>query len=333
MEKNGLGYTSFNMANIKKINNNDKKKNFFDIKVTSHDKKKYNNICLNMKNDNSGKNGIISKSPPNTNNLLFNNGNCDISAGNISIKIPKNNYFLRSKTEIKKAEKDKINRPFKKKQSNGIEDTKNDKNNYNLEDNMILRTKNIIINNNEVKLQNQNHNNNNVSTNNPEISFKEEIIKIFIYMFYYEQNLNKNKYNSFNEQEKYYLINPKWIENYKNYYNYEKFYEIFVDFNKTNKSINYNNLENNIKNIFNELLKRNMLYEEKELSDDLLNFTKINCLIAKNYNISFISKGFIFPSKIIGLMKNIVKNIDKNIQIKELYFRNDKIIYINKQKK
>ena len=47
--------------------------------------------------------------------------------------------------------------------------------------------------------------------------FKEKIIQLFIYIFYYEKYLSENKYNSFNNDEKYYLINPYWIENYKNY--------------------------------------------------------------------------------------------------------------------
>ena len=129
----------------------------------------------------------------------------------------------------------------------------------------------------------QNSQNINIQKINNKKPFKEEIIKIFIYIFYYEQNLSNNKYNSFDYREKYYLINPDWIDNFKNYYNYEKCYNLLLNIQKRNKFINYNNIEKYFGKMYNEL--NNINIEEKELSKDLCDSKKINCGIIKKNNI------------------------------------------------
>ena len=212
-------------------------------------------------------------------------------------------------------------------------------NNENKKDEKIIK----IIHHNDIKIEdnkvninditiNKNQNNQNIGVQeiNNKKPFKEEIIKIFIYIFYYEQNLSNNKYNSFDYREKYYLINPEWIVKFKNYYNYEKCYDLFKNIKKKNKFINYNNIEKYFGHMNNEL--NNINIEEKELSKDLSDLKKINCGIKKKNNISYIFKGLIFPSKIIEQIKNLIKNL-KNLPPKELYFKNDSIIYINKPKK
>ena len=161
--------------------------------------------------------------------------------------------------------------------------------------------------------------------------FNEKIIQLFIYIFYYEKYLSENKYNSFNNDENYYLINPYWIENCKKYYNYEKFYHLLLNINKRNNSINYNNLEIFYEKIFIELFQ-NINFEDKELSQDLLKTKNINCSVKRNYDILYIHEGFIFPLKIIQLIKNLSEKF-KYISNKELYFKTNKIIYINKPNK
>ena len=151
-------------------------------------------------------------------------------------------------------------------------------------------------------------------------------------MFFYEKNLSEKKYNSFNENEKYCLINPEWIANFKNYYNYEKFEDLLSGIYKRNNFLNYNNLENYFEKISNELLNYNINIEEKVLLQDLVDCKKINCGVQRRNEILFIFKGFIFPVKIIKLMENILKK-ENLIYPKELYFKGDKIIYINKPKK
>ena len=82
--------------------------------------------------------------------------------------------------------------------------------------------------------------------------------------------------------------------------------------------------------MYNEL--NNINIEEKELSKDLIDSKKINCDLIKENNILYIFKGLIFPSKIIEQIKNLIKTL-KSLPPKELYFKNDRIIYINKPKK
>ena len=104
-----------------------------------------------------------------------------------------------------------------------------------------------------------------------------------------------------------------------------------MNINKRNNSINYNNLELFYEKIFTELFP-NINFEEKELSQDLLNTKNINCSVERNYDIFYIHKGFIFPLKIIQLIKNLSEKF-KYISHKELYFKTNKIIYINKPNK
>ena len=40
----------------------------------------------------------------------------------------------------------------------------------------------------------------------------EGLLKIFINIFYYEKYLSENKEKVFNNNEQYYLINPKWLK-------------------------------------------------------------------------------------------------------------------------
>jgi hypothetical protein len=69
----------------------------------------------------------------------------------------------------------------------------------------------------------------------------DNILKIFIYIFYYEKTLSISKENFFNEDDFYFLINPNWLKRYKNFYDYNKLYKALEDYsnNKINNQINY----------------------------------------------------------------------------------------------
>ena len=63
----------------------------------------------------------------------------------------------------------------------------------------------------------------NINSNN---YFKDNnLLTIFIYIFYYEKYLSIYKENTFDENESYFLINPKWLKYYKDNYNYKKLFE------------------------------------------------------------------------------------------------------------
>ena len=179
-------------------------------------------------------------------------------------------------------------------------------------------------------------NNKIIDLNDDKSIFNAKIIKIFIYIFYYENYVSKNKYNSFYGNEKYYLINPDWTNNFKKYFNCEEIYKSLLYINQRNKNnITYNNLDNHFKDVYNEILYKNVNFKEKELPNDLKDRKAINCKLRreKNIDIPFISNGLIFPSTIIELIIDLHKEFEKYLQSKDLFFLNKNIIYINMNQK
>ena len=165
---------------------------------------------------------------------------------------------------------------------------------------------------------------------NKSLIFNEGLLKIFIYIFYYEKYLSEKKEKSFDEKEKYCLINPKWLTSFKKYYNYDKLYKALKK-DKNNSKINYSNLNKKINIILKEYLKKDILdYNKGQLSQDLTDIKNITCFLYKKYDTKFLYEGVIIPIIIMKLIKNWNKKIP--IFIKELLFRNNNIIYINKPK-
>ena len=94
--------------------------------------------------------------------------------------------------------------------------------------------KSLIQMKNEVSIQ-----------NNIQDKRKNDIIKVLIYIYYYEKEIfNVNKGINFNNKEKYYLIKSAWIKEFKNYYDYQKISK-FLDKFQSNNQISLVNLSNN----------------------------------------------------------------------------------------
>ena len=168
---------------------------------------------------------------------------------------------------------------------------------------------------------------------NNQRNIDEGLLKIFINIFYYEKYLSENKEKAFDNHEQYYLINPQWLKNYKNYYNYDDLYNSLKAF-KTNDSINYKNLKKFYKSITNELINKNINFEARELTKNLLDIRQINCSIRNKYNIPYIYEGIIFPSTIMEKIKKCHKKISKDLVPKGLfYFKNKNIFFINNNEK
>ena len=92
--------------------------------------------------------------------------------------------------------------------------------------------------------------------NNSDNYFKNSNIStIFIYIFYYENYLSIYRENTFDENDSYFLISPKWLKYYKDFYNYNKLFEVLKNTsnNNNNKFIYYSNLDRFILNISNDL--------------------------------------------------------------------------------
>jgi hypothetical protein len=95
--------------------------------------------------------------------------------------------------------------------------------------------------------------------------------------------------------------------------------------------VNYKNIDDNIDDIIKANLNKNTLnFNRKELSEELTDIKNITCFLLKKFGIKFIYEGVVIPVKIMKLIKEWNKKIP--IFPKELYFKNNFIIYVNDQK-
>ena len=164
-----------------------------------------------------------------------------------------------------------------------------------------------------------------------QLPFKKELLKIFIYIFFYEKSLSENKYNFFSDKKKYCLINPQWLSNLKKYYNYEKLSNLLNKNSKEFSNVNYKNIDESIDDIIKVYSNKNTLnFNRKQLSEELTDIKNITCFLLKKFGIKFIFEGVIMPVKIMKLMKDWNKKIP--IFPKELYFEKNFILYVNNQK-
>ena len=98
------------------------------------------------------------------------------------------------------------------------------------------------------------------------------LFKIFISIFYYENEAKFNIYNTLKLHENYYLINPDWINKFKKNYNYEELYESLYLFYQKNTHISYSNLDRYIDKIIKFFINENIfIFEKLEFSQDLEN--------------------------------------------------------------
>ena len=159
-----------------------------------------------------------------------------------------------------------------------------------------------------------------------ETKFQKEIIKVFIYIYYYEKALSEK--NIFVNKENYYLINPKWISDFKSFYSYNNVKKILESKEKINNDLIDSEIDNVIDMIIKKvkLPKKPLTYGLQRLSPNLIRYINNN-----DNNILFIKNGIIFPSKIMHIIKNIHPEI-KHCLKKILIFKNEYIYYINKEK-
>ena len=181
--------------------------------------------------------------------------------------------------------------------------------------------------NSSKKQSNMNQNNENIIYKKDEDDYKENILKVLTYIFYFEKNITENKEEGFNLEEKYYLINQKWLNNYLENYDYSKVLQILKNLVQNKSKINYNNISLYIKSFANTLAKKNLINFNKEKSADLGNINNIFA-IEDNINYEKFSNCYIIPSKIIELIKNNEfpnANIENNL--KNIYYQNNNIFF------
>ena len=164
-----------------------------------------------------------------------------------------------------------------------------------------------------------------------QLPFKKDLLKIFIYIFFYEKSLSENRVNFFSDKKKYCLINPQWLTNLKKFYNYEKLCNLLNKNSKDISNVNYKNIDEYIDDIIRVYSNKNTLnFNRKQLSEELTDIKNITCFLLKKFEIKFILEGKIMPVKIMKLIKDWNKKIP--IFPKELYFKKNFIIYVNNPK-
>ena len=127
------------------------------------------------------------------------------------------------------------------------------------------------------------------------ISFKNNIMGIFVHLYYYEKLL-KLKEQPFRDYQDYYIINNDWLNKFKTSNNYDKIFNVLKKYDEKNSKdniIDYYQLRNYQYTIFN----------------DLSNFLTVEISDNFNINIDELSKvneyyndGFIIHCKIIELI-------------------------------
>ena len=160
----------------------------------------------------------------------------------------------------------------------------------------------------------------------------EEILKIFISIFYCEKSLSSNINEIFSNSQNFNLINPEWLINFKDFYHYEILKDLLNKYEIVKKGINYSNLSKNINEIL-LYLKDKINVDKIELSDELINYSLISPPILTEKNIVYNDKCHLIPFSLMNLIKeNTFKN--KKISIKpNMAFAKDNNVYIIDSKK
>ena len=168
--------------------------------------------------------------------------------------------------------------------------------------------------------KNFNNNNNNIQNftfkKNINQSNKQDILRILISIYYHEKFLLKDYiYESYIQDNHYYLINPDWINKFKNNYNYQEIYRSLKIIDNNNQ-IHYTNLNNFIDDIMqgNEYIN----FQNEEKLHDLL-YLEIKAEINKCYiihsNIMDLIKKFGYWNSIDLLVFNILKKENNTIYL------------------
>ena len=168
--------------------------------------------------------------------------------------------------------------------------------------------------NNNIKQKIMNNNNN----------FKRDILKILIYIFYYEKSSYK-KDNIFNEYQQYYLINLEWLKAFKEFYNYHQLYTILKKDKRYN--LKFYQLQQ-IENIFKEFLNNNIFNINNILNEDLVNVFNIKASLINNGK--DLTNIYIIYSRIIDIIKPyLTKNDEISFKPTKLYIKDNKKYFYN----
>ena len=173
---------------------------------------------------------------------------------------------------------------------------------------------NIALNKNKYKFEYQNKNNevyNHLEYQNN----NELLLKIFIYIYYYEKCLSEKNIFINDSNDKYYLINPNWLDEFKSYYSYNKL-KMQLELLNIN---DYQYIFIYLNNIINQIPE-----EAKPSFKPLPTNLKKEMIIKKSSH-----TGIILPKKILDLIIKLDKDFMKIAPVKFIFKNNNNIYYIN----
>ena len=156
--------------------------------------------------------------------------------------------------------------------------------------------------------------------------FKKELLKVFIYIYFYEKIVTEDNNFFINSKEKYYLINPGWLNKFKEVYSYT---QIKKNIESIKISLNYNEIDSMIETII-KFLSTKTTINTVALDEDLKVLNTINTSVQRKNNVLFTNEGVILPSKIMNIFKNWDEKFKQYIQPKTFIFEIDYIYYINR---
>lgn len=177
----------------------------------------------------------------------------------------------------------------------------------------------IINNNEEISYETEENINNNTD---------EDILKIFIKIFYYEKDLLLYINEIISKYQKFNLIKPDWIIKFKNYYNYELLYDLLSDYDNKRKGINYFNLDEHINEIL--LYSKNDIKVDKiDLPENLITSDSINPLVLnKNNKIFYYGKSYLIPYELMDSIKKYAFKNSITNKPKEIFSSKENNIFI-----
>ena len=201
----------------------------------------------------------------------------------------------------------------------------------NLHGKKILNNNTIVYSVEEFINKNKSLTHTNCKKDKKEI-FKQNLLTIFIYIYYYEKELvkNDNKEKIFNNDKKYFLINPKWMEYFKTIYHYTKFSNLIKILYK-NDERNYYNLNQSIDSVINTCLQNNPLnFELSELPKDLKDKRFFYPIILGNNYVLYFNNCYIVPLNIMNILKKIGL-IPSEEYYKEILAKDNKIFLFHEE--
>ena len=167
--------------------------------------------------------------------------------------------------------------------------------------------------------------NNNEKNNHLIGQFEKNILKILISIYYYEKSLKYNE-NIFKNNNRFYLMNPKWFNNFKDFYEYSNINKTLTSYHK---NINFNNYEENINDIIDIFSNNNNLQlKQTELNEYLSNIDKIRVSQKLIENITYITNCYIVPFKIINMMNKIFFKNNHKLSICNIVLNKNKNLFV-----